>query len=144
MKLISKYSNSIFQSFDIIPDLKGKQIATNKAIEDIFKFLDIEITNRQLEFIFIELFKISNSINKLEYKKILEIFNKKYVPTDYIPFLDRKNEQETVRRQKSPKRMTEFRNSMVISAEDLMMLKFGIRSICLKKLIFFYKNMIIN
>jgi len=85
-----------------------------------------------LEFIYIELFKFSNTINKLEYKKILEIFNKRYVPKDEIPFLDRINTKEVEPIERSPKRMTEFRNSMVLSAENLMGLKFGKELINLK------------
>ena len=101
-------------------------MATNKSIEDIFNFLDIEITNKQLEYIFIELFKISNSINLLDYKKILEIFNKRYIPTDEIPFLDKRKEIEYEKKQKSPRRVTEYRNSMIISSDQLMDLNFGI------------------
>lgn len=123
--MITKYSNSIFQTFDIIPDLKGKQLASNKAIEDIFKFLDIEITYKQLELIYIQLFKFSNSIFHLEYKKILELFHRKYIPKDDIPFLDQRKEFDMERRQRSPKRLTEFKNPVVVSSENLMILKFG-------------------
>lgn len=104
--------------------MKGKQFATNKAIEDIFKFLDIEITNKQLEFMYIELFKISNNINKLEYKLLLEIFNKRHVPKEDIPFLQRMQDLEFDRRQRSPKRLTEYRTSMIISSENITNLKF--------------------
>ena len=101
-------------------------MTSNHAIEDIFKFLDIEITNKQLEFIYIELFKSSNNINKLEYKQLLEIFSKRFVPKDEIPFLEKKRDIDLEKRIKSPKRMTEFRTSMVLpSSEQLMDLNFG-------------------
>lgn len=92
MQLITKYRNSIFQSFDVISDLKGKKFVFYKAIDDIFKFLDVEITQNQLECIYIELFKHVNNINMLEYRKILEIFNDKYIFTDEIPFMAGKEE----------------------------------------------------
>lgn len=85
--MITKYRNSIFQSFDVISDLKGKKFVYYKAIDDIFKFLDVEIAQNQLECIYIELFRHANNINLLEYRKILEIFNDKYIFTDDIPFL---------------------------------------------------------
>jgi len=101
-------------------------LASNQAIEDIFKFLDIEITNKQLEFIYIELFKSSNNINQLEYKQLLEIFSKRYVPKDEIPFLEKKRDIDLEKKQRSPKRMTENKAFMVLpSSEQLMDLNFG-------------------
>ena len=62
-------------AFDMFSE--GKQegrYVPSKFIYDVFKYLDIEISPRHIEYLVMNLYELSNDIKKLDYKEMFKLF----------------------------------------------------------------------
>eukprot|EP01016_Furgasonia_blochmanni_P001091 TRINITY_DN10394_c0_g1_i4.p1 TRINITY_DN10394_c0_g1~~TRINITY_DN10394_c0_g1_i4.p1 ORF type:complete len:325 (-),score=72.68 TRINITY_DN10394_c0_g1_i4:39-1013(-) len=72
--VLQKYRLNLIETFNQKPEAKLGYVKP-RDIESAFRELDIVISTRQLEYMYMRLFELSDDLNKLDCFKLFEIFN---------------------------------------------------------------------
>jgi len=71
---IAKYEESLRAHFSSLPNLKDDGIISYVQLMEGFRALDIEIHDKQLDYLILRLYDLSHNLQELDYSKMFDIF----------------------------------------------------------------------